>query len=53
MMYDKKMCEAISKSVEGMTVESLERIQDGDDHYWVLHFVGGEEMSIRLMAETQ
>lgn len=49
MKFNNKQREDLVKASTGLTVESLEYIEDGN--YWVMTFTNGTETSFRFMAE--
>ena len=48
-MYNQKQREAIIRDSIGKTITDLEYVEE--DHYWVMTFSDGSEMSFRFMAE--
>jgi hypothetical protein len=49
MRYSTEQRQQISNDAKGKVVESLEWEENGE--YWVMTFVDGSEVSIRLMVE--
>ncbi len=49
MRYTKEQRESIIKESIGKTITDLEYVEE--DHYWVMTFSDGSEMSFRFMAE--